>query len=157
MSKFGRIVLFTATLGLIAMLVVTSASATSFGVRMGYYFDAEAVSFGTEVLTPLAGAQPWYFNPNVELALGDFRDTVAMNADFHYDFQPGSDLAVWAGAGPALLIVDRGPFEDDTEVDVGANLLFGMGANHGRVRPYGQFKAVLKGDTEAAVAFGIRF
>lgn len=156
MTRFGKIAAFTLSICLATTLAVSSARATSFGVRAGYYFDAEAVSIGTEMLTPLAGSQPWYFNPNLELAFGDFRDVVAMNGDFHYDFQPQSELAVWAGAGPAIFLIDRGPFQDD-EVDVGANLLFGMGANSGSVRPFGQFKAVLMDDPEAAIAFGLRF
>lgn len=156
MFRFKTITLRALVIAIAAMLVAAPAQATSFGVRAGYYFDADAVSIGTEVLTPLSQSNNWYFNPNVEVAVGDVRDIVAMNADFHYDFQPSSELAVWAGAGPAIFVIDRGRFEDE-EVDVGANLLFGLGANHGSVRPYGQFKAVLMDDPEAAIAFGIRF
>lgn len=156
MSRFGKFTLLTLTASLVALLLASPAHATTFGVRAGYYFDADAFSIGTEVLTPISGSDPWHFNPNLELAIGDFRDVVAMNADFIYDFMPSPELSLWAGAGPAIHVIDRGRFEDD-EVDVGANLLFGLGASSGSVRPYGQFKAVLMGDPEAAIAFGLRF
>ncbi|HEU4364337.1 MAG TPA: hypothetical protein VFT13_02620 [Candidatus Krumholzibacteria bacterium] len=156
MFRFRTFTIPSLAIVIVAMLFAAPAQATSFGVRAGYYFDADAVSIGTEMLTPLSESYNWYFNPNFELAVGDVRDIVAMNADFHYDFQPSSDLAVWAGAGPAIFVIDRGRFEDE-KVDVGANLLFGLGANHGSVRPYGQFKAVLMDDPEAAIAFGVRF
>jgi hypothetical protein len=142
----------------IVLLVVgaVGASAVTFGVRAGYYFDAEAVAVGTELLTPMDDNGRWYFNPNVELAMGDIRDMVALSADFHYDFQPSARTAVWAGAGPAMFIIDRGPFGDD-DTDLGANFLVGMGANSGNVRPYAQFRATVKDNTEATVAVGLRF
>jgi len=132
------------------------ARAADVGVRVGYYFDADAASIGTELLTPVGGTARWYFNPNVELAMGDFRDTASFNADFHYDLQPFSDLAVWAGAGPALYIIDRGPYRDD-DVNLAANALVGLGANSGNVRPFAQFKGVLMSDPEAVLEFGLRF
>lgn len=142
----------------IVLLVVgaTSVSATTFGVRAGYYFDADAVAVGTEILTPIDTEQHWFFNPNFELAMGDVRDMAMVSADFHYDFQPSTSSAIWAGAGPAMIIIDRGPYSDD-DTELGANFLLGMGSNTGNVRPYAQFKATVMDNSEASLAIGLRF
>jgi hypothetical protein len=66
-------------------------------------------------------------------------------------------MAVWAGAGPGLLIIDRDRFVDDTEVDPALNLLMGFGAKTGTYRPYVQGKGILSDNSEAALAVGVRF
>jgi hypothetical protein len=151
--------LVLATLAASALTIPTSSAvASDVGVRVGYYFDAEAVSFGMEMLSPLSFTdESWYFNPNLEVAMGDRRDIAAFNFDFHYDFQTQSNLAVWAGAGPAIYMIDRDPFSNDTDVDPGINLLLGFGAKTGTVRPFVQGKGVLMDNSEAAIAFGVRF
>lgn len=138
------------------------AGASDVGLRMGYYFDADAVSFGMEMLSPLSltnesWEESWYFNPNLEVAMGDTRDIAAFNFDFHYDFQTQSNVAVWAGAGPAIYVIDRPRFSNDTDVDPGINLLLGFGAKTGTVRPYVQGKGVLMDNPEAALSVGVRF
>jgi len=143
-------------LGLLMITLGAPQAATNVGVRVGYYFDADAISLGTEMLSPLNDQARWYFNPNVQLAMSDFRDEVSLNADFHYDFQPYSDLAVWAGAGPALYFIDRGAGRDD-DARPAANAIFGLGSNNGNVRPFAQFKGVLMSDPEAVLEFGLRF
>ena len=142
-----------------AMVLSPSADsrASDIGVRMGYYFDANAFSIGTELLTPI-GDHPgeWYFNPNLELAMGD-TDVAALNADFHYDLDTNSNAAFWVGAGPALLIRDHARVADDTDVDPALNLIMGLGAKHGSYRPFIQGKGILSDNSEAALAVGIRF
>lgn len=142
----------------VLVIPIRGARASDVGVRVGYYFDAEALSFGMEMLSPLSVTpRNWYFNPNLEVAMSDNRDIAAFNFDFHYDFETASNLAVWAGAGPAIYLIDRDRFQDDFEADPGINLLLGFGAKTGSVRPYVQGKGVLMDDPEAAVSVGIRF
>lgn len=133
--------------------------ASDVGVRVGYYFDAEALSVGMEMLTPLNDDMQgqWFFNPNVELAMGDVYDVAAFNFDFHYDFPTNSNTAIWAGAGPALLIIDRDRYRDDTDVDPALNLIVGLGAKHGTYRPFIQGKGVISNNDEAELAVGVRF
>jgi len=142
-----------------ALVLSSSANsrASDVGFRMGYYFDAEAFSVGMEMLQSI-GDQPgeWYFNPNIELAMGDHTDLAALSADFHYDFDTSSNTALWVGAGPGLLIVDR-DFADDTDIDPALNLLVGLGAKQGSYRPFIQGKGILSDNSEAALAVGIRF
>ena len=135
------------------------STASDVGVRLGYYFDAEAISVGMEMLTPLNDESQgqWFFNPNLEVAMGDVYDVAAFNLDFHYDFPTNSNAAVWVGAGPALLIIDRDRFRDDTDVDPGLNLLMGLGAKNGTYRPFVQGKGIISDNNEAELSVGIRF
>ncbi len=155
MSKKYRITiaLAIAAFGLVAL--PTLAAASDLGVQMGYYFDSEAISLGFGMLTSLSDEQPaWFFNPNAEMILSDGRDMAAFNADFHYDFAADDDITFWAGAGPALYLIEQ-PFDDDLEV--GLNLLAGFGKQTGSVRPFMQGKAILMDNSEAAIAVGVRF
>jgi len=156
----------TRVLTLLAVTILASAvtvtpvttQASDVGVRMGYYFNAEAFSLGMEMLTPVGeNTGKWYFNPNVELAMGDVRNIAAFNGDFHYDLDTNSGTAVWVGAGPALLVTDDQRFEGDTEVDPALNLILGFGARNGTYRPFVQGKGILSDNSEAALAVGIRF
>ena len=77
---------------------------------------------------------------------------------------PSGNMTFWAGAGPAIIFRDfddegrRGRRDDDDgETDFGANLLAGVGMVRGPVRPYGQVKVILSDETEAVLAFGVRF
>jgi hypothetical protein len=135
-------------------LVPSDAPASDLGVHMGYYFDAEAIAVGFGLLTSLSESRNrWFFNPNAELIVGD-TDMAAVNLDFHYDFATSEDLTFWAGAGPGVFVIDQ-PFDDD--LDVGLNLLAGFGKQTGSTRPFLQGKAIVKDDTEASLAVGIRF
>lgn len=61
---------FTAIAGVVVLVPSASARAADVGVRMGYYFDANAFSLGMEMLTPINDVSgDWYFNPNVEIAM----------------------------------------------------------------------------------------
>lgn len=151
-----RIIITSALVVAALAAAAGTARGADVGVRLGYYFDADAVAFGTELLAPLDGAQRWYFNPNLELAMGEYRDTASINADFHYDLRPSGSLAMWVGAGPAIFIVDRGPDRGD-DARLAANALFGLGAATGTVRPFAQFKGVVMSDPEAVLEFGLRF
>ena len=46
---------------------------------------------------------------------------------------------------------------DHNTTDAGMNVLLGLGARKGDVRPYGQLKAVLAGDSEVVLGVGVRF
>jgi len=141
-------------LGLLAWTVPARAQ-TDAEVRVGFYTDPDAVSFGGGILTPLSTSEPWMFNPNVEFAIGDFANVIALNADFHYDFPTGSSLAYWMGAGPAVLFTDRDVGGTDT--DIGLNIIAGLGARYGAARPFVQMKGVVGGDSRLAIAGGMRF
>ena len=141
--------------GLFAALCALPAAAEVDGdLRGGAYTDADAAMVGGGALVNLESTNHWYFNPNVELAFPERADLVTVNGDFHYDF-PGARVAYWVGAGPALRVVD--PEVGNRDTDLGANLIAGLGARNGDVRPFGQLKVMVADDSEAALMFGIRF
>jgi hypothetical protein len=107
------------------------------------------------VLTQVGNSNHWYFNPNVELAMGNRKDIVTMNGDFHYDLLEGSGPAVWLGGGPALLVIDREV--GSTHTDLGLNVLTGVGKKSGEVRPFAQVKGTMADDSQISIAGGVRF
>jgi len=125
-----------------------------FGLRAGYYTDAEEPFAGAELLVPVT--HRFYFNPNVEYVFVDSGHYLTYNADFHYDFGVSRSTYFWLGGGLAVVQVDpEGPDNGDT--DVAANFLGGIGFRARSVIPYFQAKVIAKSDTEFAVAFGVRF
>jgi len=143
----------------IATLLAGTASAARaddamFGVRFGYYTDAESAFVGAEGLFRVAPRL--YFNPNIEYVFVDDRNYMTFNADFHYDFHTHRPAFFWLGAGLAVIYVNPdGSTPSDT--DVGANFLAGVGWRAGSVIPYFQLKVIAKSDTEVVLGFGLRF
>jgi hypothetical protein len=140
-------------LGLIA--APRTGAAVEADVRAGVYPDADAVSVGGGVLAPVGHSGRWYFNPNLEVAMGDSRDIIAMSGDFHYDFAEDGNASFWMGGGPALLVTDRRFADNDT--DVGVNVLTGVGARRGDVRPFAQVRGTVANNSQVTIAGGIRF
>lgn len=146
----------------VSLLAVPAARAqVDFGVRGGVYTDVEDPFVGVELLGQFDGTR-WFYNPNVEYVFVDNGDLITVNADFHYDLPADTPFDVWLGAGGALIFrdYDDGRFrrDDDSETDGGLNLLGGLGFNPGgAVRPYVQGKLLLSDDSEAVLAFGLRF
>jgi hypothetical protein len=141
-----------------AILLAAPAAAQAdprFGVRFGYYTEAEAPFLGAEMLFRIVPPEI-YFNPNVEAAFVDDGHSFSINGDFHYDFLTGRRTFVWLGAGLAVLNTDPGG-SAESDTDVGFNLLAGIGARRGRVIPYAQAKVILKSDTEFVIGVGLRF
>jgi hypothetical protein len=130
---------------------------TDFGVRGGVYQDEDEAFLGAEALFGVGDRQRWFGNPNVEHAFVEDGRLTALSFDFHYDFPGSAPYTVWAGAGPTLIFRDRDRPGNDDSTDAGVNLLLGMGARQGDVRPYGQFKVVLADDTAAILGVGLRF
>jgi hypothetical protein len=128
---------------------------TDADLRGGYYFDSDAFALGGGLLTGLNHSGTWWFNPNLEAAFGDHVTKWAVNGDVHYDLPVASNMSWWLGAGPALVVTD--PDAGSSSSDFGLNLLGGVGAAHGNVRPFAQFKAIVADDNEAALMGGIRF
>ena len=148
----------TSRLALAAAILLAVPAAVQadprFGVRVGYYTDAEDPFLGAEMLFRIV--PEIYFNPNVEAVLVDNGRYLTVNADFHYDFYSGRRTFLWLGAGLAALNRDpEGPADGDTDLSV--NLLGGIGARRGRVIPYAQAKIILKDDTEFVIGVGLRF
>lgn len=161
MSRMNRNGLTAGIIGLLTIALVMAIqpgraqAAVDADIRAGVYPDADAVAVGAGILTDVGGKTGWYFNPNVEVALGDRRDIVALSGDFHYDFNSDRNTSVWLGAGPAVLMTNRTVGEDET--DLGVNVLTGIGAKRGDVRPFAQLRGTMGEQNQVAIAGGIRF
>jgi hypothetical protein len=107
-----------------AALWVVPASAQGPGVRGGVSLDPDQFYFGGHFETdPLVDRLR--FRPNVEIGVGDDITVVAFNFEFAYHFPSRQAWHLYAGAGPALNIIDT---ERDTEPEAGFNIL--LGAQH---------------------------
>ena len=144
-----------------ALLPAPAAAEIDFGVRGGFYDDADAGFLGAELLTDVTGR--WFFNPNLEVVLVDVGTLATLNGDVHYDIPATGDLTFWLGGGPAVIFQETDPprncrnCEGVDETDFGLNLLAGVGLERGGLRPYAQAKVTLSDDTEAVLAVGLRF
>lgn len=134
---------------------VSTARAADADLRAGYYFDAGGFALGGGLLTGLGHSGSWWFNPNLEVAFADNVNVFTINGDVHYDLPVESSMSWWVGAGPALMIAD--PDGGSADSNFGLNVLGGMGAARGGVRPFAQFKAILSDNSETALMGGIRF
>jgi hypothetical protein len=131
------------------------ADGVDVGLRGGFYSDAEAAFVGVDLLIPVA--RSWFFNPNFEYVFVDRGDLYTLNADVHYDLDVRGSNYVWLGGGPALIVADPDRPRAERETDIGLNVLAGLGWKGASVVPYVQGKVVLADDTEAVLAFGVRF
>ncbi len=140
---------------IVAGVAEPAAAQWDFGVRGGVYTDQSDAFVGVELLHRL-GVGEWFFNPNLEWVFVENGDLVTLNADFHYDLRIDAPIYLWVGGGPAILF--NNPDRGDDDTDAGLNLLVGVGFLPGEaVRPYVQGKVVLADETEAVLAFGVRF
>jgi hypothetical protein len=140
----------------VATLLALPAAAddAKVGVRGGYYTDIEEPFVGAELL--LRVAPRFYFNPNAEYVFVNNAKYFTWNADFHYDFHHRGSSFAWLGAGLAVTTFNpRGPNNSDN--DVAANFLAGVGVRSGGLIPYFQAKVIARDETEFVLAFGLRF
>jgi len=149
-------VLFFLTVALLAVAAVPAARAdVDIDLRAGIYTDGSDGFLGGGVLWDIGQKGSWYANPNLEYVFVDNGDFFTINGDVHYDFKVDAPFAVWGGGGPAILFSD--PDEGDSETDFGLNLLAGLGAKSGSVRPFGQVKLIVSDESQLVFAFGLRF
>jgi len=154
-----RTLLVTSASLLVALLGINPSQArtTDFGVRGGVYPDGENPFLGAEALFGVGESKHWFGNPNVEHVLADRGDLTTFSFDFHYDLPMSQPYTVWVGAGPTVIHKDENEPGGRDTTDAGANLLMGVGANKGEVRPYGQLKLVFAEDSQAVLGVGVRF
>jgi len=156
MKKIFSFTLLGALLAFLILPGTTNAQGVRPGVRLGVYTDAGDLFIGGELLIPTYSN--FVFNPNIEYVFVENGSYLTFNGDFHYDiYMQDSPLFVWLGAGLAVLYFNP-EGNRDSNADVGANLLFGLGwETASRLIPYVQGKVILSDNTEFALGFGIRF
>src|SRR5215467_6846197 len=75
-----------------AAMISTSSAGTDVDLRVSAYTDADAFAIGGGLLTDVGRSTHWFFNPNIDFAMGDTRDLMVLSGDFHYDFDTASSL-----------------------------------------------------------------
>jgi hypothetical protein len=108
--------------GFLVCVFSGTAAAQDFGVRAGVSVDPDQFYFGGHVETaPLVDRLR--FRPNVEIGVGDNATLIGFNFEFAYFFPSKNPWNIYAGAGPALNIID---VHDDTKTEGGFNILVGV-------------------------------
>ncbi|HKI00938.1 MAG TPA: hypothetical protein VKK31_03060 [Thermoanaerobaculia bacterium] len=164
-KRTGRATRTLAFAGFFLLIPALAHAEIDFGVRGGLYSDADAAFLGAELLTPLRFlGRGWFFNPNFEYVFVDDGDLYTLNLDAHYDLQTTRSYSFWLGGGPAVIFSQIDPpfgcrrCDSEDETNLGLNLLAGLGFwPRQAVRPYVQGKVTLSENTEASLAFGLRF
>jgi hypothetical protein len=106
----------------ITLGLAVPVAAQDYGARAGVSIDPDQFYFGGHIQTaPLVDRL--HFRPNVEIGLGDDRTVIAFNFEFAYFFPTTRPWQLYAGAGPALNIIDR---DDETDPEGGFNILLGV-------------------------------
>jgi hypothetical protein len=99
------------------------SAAQGLGMKAGASFDPDQFYFGGHVETGRL-ADEWRFRPNVEIGLGDEVTLVGINLEFIYSFPSTREWNLYAGAGPALNIIDAEASSPASEG--GLNFLAGL-------------------------------
>lgn len=122
-----------ASLVLLALLIVggfPSASAAQLapGVQAGVSGDPDQFFVGAH-LESGPFVDRLRFRPGIDFGFGDNLTTIAGNLDFVYRVPfPRSAWSMQIGAGPAINVYN---FDDDSEVEPGFNVLFGVRHSRG--------------------------
>jgi hypothetical protein len=111
-----------AALGLILLLSAGSASAQTFGARVGVSAEPDQFYFGGHVETPPV-VDRLRFRPNVELGIGNDTKVLGLNFEFAYHFPDRRGWNLYAGGGPALNFIDT---ELENRAEGGFNVLIGV-------------------------------
>src|SRR5688572_1513817 len=99
------------------------------GPRGGFSIDPDQVVFGGQLIIGEI-APDLTFDPSLEFGFGDDVTVIALNFDVHYHFAvAGSNWRPFAGGGIGLNFIefDDIPGRDDSETEVGGNMILGAG------------------------------
>jgi len=130
---------------------------TAFGVGGGFDTDADAAFLTVQARTPRGASFPVRVNPQFDLYFpGDNITQLQGNLNLLYDFSVNNTtFTPYAGAG--LGVGYYKPDNADTDINLGANFIFGAEFGMGRARPYAQLQISTTRNTGAGVAGGIMF
>jgi hypothetical protein len=135
----------------------TPSEAQGFGLRAGLSIDPDQFYFGAHAESgPVAGELR--FRPNFEAGFGDNRTVAAFNAELVYPFELSNGTRLYAGGGPALIVLSRDrmnpPGGDDTSLEPGFNFLIGVRFPG---RTFAELKLGAIDSPEVKLGFGVEF
>lgn len=126
-----RILVFAALLGLFATAPTNAGAA--WGLRGGVTFEPDQVHVGAHMEAGELFTNG-IFLPNIEVGFSDNMTLFAFNPELVYRFttRSRSHWGFYIGAGLGVNVVNRdaeGPWQDDSDTDLGMNILGGMSRN----------------------------
>jgi len=155
MALSGRMLTLSVGLALALGLGAANAAAAPVGFQAtgGWYTDSNDFFLG-------AGARMGFGSitaiPNAEYVFVDHAKSWTFNIDGTLSVLPLGVASGYVGAGFGWVTVD--PDKGDSNTDTVINLLAGAGLNTFPMKPFAQFKLVMKdGDDPFQFAVGVRF
>ncbi len=145
----------TAALLLTVGMTATASAQTSrmhLGPRVGYNFDAEALTVGAQLSVPVARHLEFY--PSFDFNNVDVGSLYAINLDLKYRVATAS--ADWLYLGTGLGIAHRS-VGDSSKSDAGLNLFAGAESLKGRVHPFGEARVTIANGSQAMLVGGLNF
>ena len=126
---FQRLLLLCVFSAVFATSAGAEATVGGIGPRVGFSADPDQIVFGGQAIIGEVAPQIT-FDPNLEFGFGDHQTIIAANFDLHYHFDiEGTAWRPYAGAGIGLNFIefDNGPFSNQSDTEVGGNLIMGAG------------------------------
>ena len=124
-----RLLLLCAFGAACATTAAAEATVGGIGPRVGFSTSPDQIVFGGQAIIGEIAPQIT-FDPNLEFGFGDHQTVIAANFDMHYPFDlEGTAWRPYAGAGIGLNFIefDNGPFANESDTEVGGNLIAGAG------------------------------
>jgi hypothetical protein len=148
-----RTVAATAILAAVAVPTAQAQVGTSHvGPRVGYNFDAEAVTIGGQFSIPIARRLEFY--PSADVHLVDVGSMLTVNIDLKYRVPAEGIQWLYLGTG---LGIARRSFNDNSDSDLGLNLFAGVESLSGRIHPFGEIRFLVADGSQAQLAAGLNF
>lgn len=122
------------------------------GPRIGYNFDADAVTLGGQLSLPIGRHLEFY--PSADVHLVDEGSLYGVNLDLKYRLP--ARTARWLYVGGGLGILSRSVNNND-HTDTGLNLMLGAESLRGRVHPFAEGRIFLSDGSTAQLVGGLNF
>ena len=149
-SSRRRILLSLCALTTFLCLTARPVGAQTFGPRVGASVNPDQFVIGGHFETkPLADRIT--FRPNVELGIGNDVTVTCFNFELAYKFPSSKPWSVYAGGGPALVLIDN---DHDNHAEGGFNILLGLEHRGGL---FGEIKAGMLDSPDFKVMIGYAF
>ncbi|MEO8478166.1 MAG: hypothetical protein ABI542_00930 [Gemmatimonadota bacterium] len=122
------------------------------GPRVGYNFDAKALTVGAQLSVPVARHLEFY--PSFDFHNVDVGSLYSINLDIKYRIATAS--ADWLYLGTGLGITNRS-VRNASKSDAGLNLFVGAESLKGRVHPFGEARVTIANGSQAMLVGGLNF
>jgi hypothetical protein len=152
-STRTRVLLAALTLALGATTAASAqTSRTHIGPRIGYNFDAEALTIGGQLSFPVARYLEFY--PSADLHLVDEGTLFGVNVDIKYRLPSANVRWLYVGTGLGISSYSNDDFDN---TDAGLNLFLGAESLRGRVHPFIEGRVLIADGSTAQIVGGLNF